>query len=480
LCVVTLVPAYIAGANRYSCGLLWLHGTAAYLYDTPRIEWYIAAMACLNAGLCAYGICELQHRDRNQHNTVVHNTGTTKSNWWQRAAQTAVWAPVVIILGSPIMLAMLSLSLPPNENVLGLGDFTLRAARIFMGASLYVIKSVLLPHLARGATRLIYGESAPPNMAGLFTMTGMLWIAVWAPALTVIAVNQNCFGLWLSLWKPCVETDTFFDKFFHETVGNITFLAPCSTARVCFYAQASTGSGSYNWYAQNTVIPIELNMNITTQADICSPRYIPDGRCPRAVIASLTDLYSNDLIFSFGVGPFVSLLRSTPTAAALKVWFVRNILRDSHYQARTSMDRLIVNVVLMLELPFVLGFCCPWLPLLACLAVGCNAGVFYTSLVQFGAVFDDNDPIRLSPRYLWSSLAIGCALTMWLFFENGLHGSWLLAVGAPSAIVLVLVTRRHLAMRMRSRHASLIELRVPLINAASVVPEHEAGFEATE
>jgi len=148
------------------------------------------------------------------------------------------------------------------------------------------------------------------------------------------------------------------------------------------------------------------------------------------------------------------------------------------------MDRPIVNVVLMLELPFVLGFCCPWLPLLACLAVGCNAGVLYTSLVQFGAVLDENDPIRLSPRYLWSSLAIGCALTMWLFFENGLHGRWLLAFGTPLAIVLVLVTRR-LKMRVRNRHAKetlLIEMRVPLLNAAVAlpIPEDGAGCEATK
>jgi len=475
LALVTLLPLYESGANYFECGQLWLHGTLAYLSDDPTIEWCCAAMACLYAGMGAALISALQRRE---HLQEASSSSTSSSalqvpqvNWKRHSALVVLWLLVVAALSFPMVLAMLSLSLPPgDENVLGLGQHILTAARLTMGAVLYLIKSYVLPKAADWLVRLVYrGQARPPvNTAGAMAMFGMLWIAVLTPAITVLAVNQDCFASWLQMWEPCAGHPDSFSTYLDGIVSTIEWAGgQCATGLNRCKFDASS-----NQYVQINSVPISLQANITSHAEICSVAYVADGRCPRALVGALGDLYAKDLAFSFVLGSLLSLLRSTPQARAAKEWLVRTIFRRKNYKARTSIDRLVVSVVLMLELPLVMGFCYPVLPLLAFLSVRLNAGVFYTVLMHHKPTLDDTVPVRVSPRYLWGSLCIGCALVIWLFVECDFHGRWLVSAGVPTAVGTVLLGCQ-VAHRMSNEpqeQGIWTELASPLLDGCEEMP----------
>jgi len=130
---------------------------------------------------------------------------------------------------------------------------------------------------------------------------------------------------------------------------------------------------------------------------------------------------------------------------AAKAWVVQNVLRRRNYQPQTSVDRLVFGVVLNLEIPLLLGFCYPLLPVLACLVVSLNAGVLYITSTYLGLTISPESSAKISVRYLWGSLALGCTLIMWLFIECDWHGKWLVITCMPSCAVI-----SHLYWRYRS------------------------------
>ena len=87
-------------------------------------------------------------------------------------------------------------------------------------------------------------------------------------------------------------------------------------------------------------------------------------------------------------------------------------------------------MVMLLEYCLVLGFVVPViLPLAWCTFV-LHLAVFYRANISGSAVklVMDTKPSSL---YLHGSLMVGCALMMWFFVENDLHGQTLLVVGIP-------------------------------------------------
>ena len=81
--------------------------------------------------------------------------------------------------------------------MLGLGEGLLGAASATMGAALYLIKSYALPALADLLTRLVYKDSPPSTAKGRLAMSGMFWIVVAVPSITVLIINEDCFAAWL-------------------------------------------------------------------------------------------------------------------------------------------------------------------------------------------------------------------------------------------------------------------------------------------
>jgi len=138
-----------------------------------------------------------------------------------------------------------------------------------------------------------------------------------------------------------------------------------------------------------------------------------------------------ELVASACISPTMTLLRATPQMQQAKAWVVRNLLQRPEYKSSTSIDRLIFGAAMNLELPLVLGLTYPAIPVITCLVVALNAGVFRTVSECFELQISPDSPARLSTKYLWFAFALGCTLVIWLFAECDFHGRWLVTVGMP-------------------------------------------------
>ena len=62
-----------------------------------------------------------------------------------------LWLPVVCVLSMPMVMYLLTLSLPPDENSIGLGHGGIKFLGYAIGLILYCIKSLVLPKPAAAA-----------------------------------------------------------------------------------------------------------------------------------------------------------------------------------------------------------------------------------------------------------------------------------------------------------------------------------------
>jgi len=86
-------------------------------------------------------------------------------------------------------------------------------------------------------------------------------------------------------------------------------------------------------------------------------------------------------------------------------------------------------VTMLLEYCLVLGFAVPVILPLTCLTVVLHLAVFHRATQHGFKLKMDAKP---SSQYLQGSLLLGCALVMWFFLENDLHGQMLVVVGMPA------------------------------------------------
>ena len=112
-----------------------------------------------------------------------------------------VWTPIACLLSSPMVLYVLSLSLPPGENLIRLNASFITCTQSVIGVILYAMKSLVLPKLAKRIAKMVYGDAAPPNTAGRLMMCAIAMLSMIAPILTLLWVSQDCGAAWLSLWQ---------------------------------------------------------------------------------------------------------------------------------------------------------------------------------------------------------------------------------------------------------------------------------------
>jgi len=435
--VVVLFPGYVSAAGLYQCGAVWLRGTLAYTAGNSAAEWCISVAACFFAGLSTAAISMLQSQECLDEAKPPGAAGLTQRTWQKEGILLLVWAPIVCTLSSPMVLYVLSLSLPPDENVLGLSAHFLSFVKGGIGVLLYVIKSLVLPNLANKVAEFVYGrqEHPPPNTSGRLVMGAMAVISALVPAVTLLVVNQDCGGGWLQLWRPC-SLGSQFDTSLNQVVRSFKYVTPCTgyTQRG-YIASADTHcfGNSSSLSLRHMYVPANIHIQtiISSHEQICRPGYVADGRCPRALVGSLGNLYAKELIASASISPIITLLQATPQIQALKAWLARNVLRQSGYGPNTSINRMVFGAVLCLELPLLVGFCYPALPVLAWLVVTLNAGVLYTATTYLDLKIALDSPARISVKYLWGSFALGCALIMWLCVECNWHSKWLTVLGMP-------------------------------------------------
>jgi len=346
---------------------------------------------------------------------------TPEMRYITEALLLCMWLPTALVLSVPVMVSMLSQSMPPDDNVLGLHHSLLSAADVAGGAMLYLIKSYPIPILAHALTSLAYGDPAPRNTAGRLMMLANFITAILIPTATVLATNQECFGGWLSLWRPC-EDPSSFDTSVQGVIGSFSYPS------LLFWNQ------DLRMNVSTRTAYISVSATVTTHAEVCSRKYIADGRCPRSLIGSLGNLYVKDLCFSLGIGPVLNLVRGMKRTRLAKQWIVRTLFCRRGYEPAMHIDRVVTSAVLLIELPLVLGFCVPILPALAAVSLMLSAGVLHLLFTRFGAKVHVTPVAEVTLQYLWISLSLGCALPAWLFWECDFGAKWIMLIGPWLAI----------------------------------------------
>lgn len=236
-------------------------------------------------------------------------------------------------------------------------------------------------------------------------MFARLTVTVLVPITMVVALNQECFALWLQLWKPCNDPN----RFNFEASGEISI---------------SFAVGTFS--AKHT-------FQVTKHDDICAPSYVP-GSCSRAVVGSIGDLLFKKTIFTALVGPLRVLLLNTSTVRRCFESVANNLLRLPDYKVTTDLDTEATDIVMLLEVALTFGFLFPLLLPVAALAFVLHMFAFQLSVTHQGVtLLHETSP---SVRYLWWSLAIGIGMIIWMFVECGWAGRWLVFIGVPLSVVV--------------------------------------------
>ena len=130
------------------------------------------------------------------------------------------------------------------------------------------------------------------------------------------------------------------------------------------------------------------------------------------------------------------------------------------------MSLAVPGVVMLLEIPLVLGFVVPLLVPLAFLSTGLHTLVFHFSVSSLGIQLKNH--ARPSTHYLWLSSFLGWALQVWLYYESGLSGWWLVMGGPPFLVCLILsipwMLKRHARTTTFDSTSISADLGTPLLD----------------
>ena len=139
----------------------------------------------------------------------------------------------------------------------------------------------------------------------------------------------------------------------------------------------------------------------------------------------------------------------------------------------------LAGVVMLIEIPLILGLCSPALILLAAVSLVLHSLVFgFITTFQGISI---KRPIEPPTQYLWVSLCLGCALLSWFYVLTGLSSQWLVVIGMPAcALAAVMFPRLRYKGRAATDHGRAAPtredtLRVPLLDEI-----HIPGGVATE
>lgn len=382
---VTLMPAlcgvYYSGANLVECGKPWLRITAAYLHGNPTAELAGAFIACVSFGLAAWSIRLLGAKTRHYHPVEEYHP---EVGVWRSIILWVVWILVTLLLSVPTALYILSNSLPPDENVLHLGSAALLFFEKGAAPILYTISAWLVPPLARLIAKRVTGVPSVyyTQTAAHMMIFARLFVAILIPFATSLALNQQCFGLWLQLWGPCRDADTF----------------------------------------DITVMTFGIVTRVTQHDDVCWPGY--SSQCPRALVDSLGVLLLQKLLFTAFVGPVLVVLLNFRTVRKCKECLFRK-------EATTDQDTEVVGIVMVLEIVLVFGFVMPCVLPVAALAFALHACAFEFGLKHQGVVLKEE--VAPPVTYLWFSMALGAGLVAWMYAAFDWTGQNLVLIGVPTA-----------------------------------------------
>ena len=200
---ISLIPFFLLFTLRV--WQAWLYSTMAYMQGNPATEWGSAAGCCALAGLWGWHIKKMATKAALSDIDVPDRT-LPISRWMLMGA---IWLPGLSLFSFPSIAYALSLSLPPENNSLGLNNAVL--LQVFqegIGLILFVISAYVVPPLARKLVARIarssMNEAGIAQTAGEFMMLARLICYVLAPSVTVLLTTDECFAMWyVSLTLSC-------------------------------------------------------------------------------------------------------------------------------------------------------------------------------------------------------------------------------------------------------------------------------------
>ena len=247
----------------------WMKTTMAYLADSPAAEWGSAVCCCIMGGLWGWHITKMRLHSAN----APRSTSTQRSPRW--ALVLVVWLIIVAILSFPSVSYTLSLSLPSDQNSLGMGSVALELFQHSIGLVLYVVSAYAVPTLARKVVECFataaMDEASIAEQAGELMMLARFMIVVLAPGLTVLLTTQSCFANWCA----CMSTHCIALSMISARVARLILWTPCSD------------SSTFETNLLFEFFGVPINLALTTHESVCAPVYIADAHCPRCEPAPL-------------------------------------------------------------------------------------------------------------------------------------------------------------------------------------------------
>ena len=177
----------------------WLHTTLAYTFGSPAAEWASAVAYCSLAGMWGWHITQMQTEDLTlTAGSITPDTSMPAVKWVLLAV---IWLLAVSIFCLPVILYVMSLSVPPTENTLRFnGGTSLHGLQASIGLISAIISSYVVPPLARKAVAtfgsMTMNEAGIAQTAGELMMLARFICYVLAPSVTVLLTTDACFAKW--------------------------------------------------------------------------------------------------------------------------------------------------------------------------------------------------------------------------------------------------------------------------------------------
>lgn len=457
--LATLLPAYLAGANYYTCGKPHLRATIAFLYSSVMAEWSVAVGTCLFFGTAGYLVMELRSESRVliAGHSPKSEGGVPELHDWLRqqghlsladhldrmnpvapmeTASKGLIARIESVasklaqeskqLEADIVLSFIS-ALPQSEK------HTWHRKAGILAIWMLVVGVFSVPSWI-----FAIGTSLPGDHNTLGISARTLQAFQHSAGAMLSATNSFAMPL-LARWVTRAFSQGEVDRSTELILmmgGRLAIslivpvLAVIILDQQCFAQWLKFWDGCQSPDAFNIEV---LSHSVIAHADVCNPGYASSGFCSRAVVSTVGDLILSKLVFSAFVTPPLFLLQCTRHFRRFKEWIVHNIFGNHEYKATRSVDREVAGITMLLEYPIVLGCCVPMVLPLVCITLLQSTAAFHFARTIMGAEFSDE--ATPSTVYLWFATILGMGLASWTFFDCDFNGKYLVLVGAPGLLV---------------------------------------------